>query len=53
MDRSLSTFRYNPHYFTWDLVRNYYERRILQSEDLVPPWIQESDIETDLMSGPR
>ena len=44
---------FHTYYFTWDLVRNYYERRILQSEDLVPPWIQESDIETDLMSDPR
>ena len=30
-------------------MSNYYERRIKQGEDLVPPWINASDIETDLM----
>jgi len=29
--------------------RNYYERRVIEGEDYVPKWINESDIETDLM----
>ena len=29
--------------------RNYYERRVIDGEDYVPKWINESDIETDLM----
>lgn len=35
--------------FLFKSMSNYYERRIKQGEDLVPPWINASDIETDLM----
>ena len=31
-------------------VRNYYERRLAQREDMLSVWINEFDIETDLMS---
>ena len=40
---------FHSYYYTWDPYRNLYERMVTNKEDIVPGWINASDIETDLM----
>ncbi|MGI9552428.1 MAG: sulfatase family protein [Aurantibacter sp.] len=40
---------FHTYYYTWDPYRNLYERMVINQEEIVPMWINASDIETDLM----
>jgi N-sulfoglucosamine sulfohydrolase len=40
---------FHTYEFTAERWRNYYERRVINKEDVVPSWINASDIETDFL----
>ena len=40
---------FHTYYYTWDPYRNLYDRMVNKGEEIVPMWINASDIETDLM----
>ena len=40
---------FHNYYYTWDPYRNLYDRMVNKGEEIVPIWINESDIETDLI----
>ena len=40
---------FHNYYYTWDLYRNLYDRMINKGEEIVPMWINASDIETDII----
>jgi hypothetical protein len=40
---------FHNYYYTWDLYRNLYDRMINKGEEIVPMWINASDIETDVI----
>jgi arylsulfatase A-like enzyme len=40
---------FHTYEYTWEIYRNLYDKMVIQKEDIVPMWINASDIETDLM----
>jgi N-sulfoglucosamine sulfohydrolase len=40
---------FHTYFYTWDPYRNLYDRMINKGEEIVPMWINATDIETDLM----
>lgn len=40
---------FHTYYYTWDPYRNLHDRMVNKGEKIVPIWVNESDIETDLM----
>lgn len=40
---------FHTYYYTWDPYRNLHDRMVNKGKKIVPIWINESDIETDLM----
>lgn len=38
---------FHTYYYTWDTYRNLYERMVVGKENIVPMWINASDIESD------
>jgi arylsulfatase A-like enzyme len=40
---------FHTYEYTWEIYRNLYEKMVINNQDIVPMWINESDIERDLM----
>ena len=40
---------FHTYEYTWEIYRDLYDKMVVNKEDVVPMWINESDIETDLM----
>jgi hypothetical protein len=40
---------FHTYEYTWEIYRNLYDKMVIQKKDIVPMWINASDIETDLM----